>query len=179
MQYFGKYRGKVVKNKDPLFQGRLKVIVPSVLEQNKVWAMPCVPYAGKNVGLFLIPPKEANVWIEFEGGNLDFPIWAGCFWGEGEIPIEPAIPTKKFLKTDSILLSLDDTEGEGGLSLIVNPPLVPEPISIKISEEGLELNNNPAIVKLTPSGISINFAAQSLQISPASISLNEGALEVM
>jgi len=65
------------------------------------WALPCVPYAGKGVGLFLIPPVNAFVWIEFEQGDLDYPIWSGCFWGDNDTPASPAEPEMKVLKTDA------------------------------------------------------------------------------
>ena len=77
--YFGKYRGTVVSNDDPTSRGRLQVTVPNLVENT--WAMPCVPYAGSGVGFFAIPPVGANVWVEFEGGDPDYPIWSGCFWG--------------------------------------------------------------------------------------------------
>ena len=48
--------------------------------------MPCAPFAGSGVGFFALPPVGANVWVEFEGGDPDYPIWSGCFWGAGEVP---------------------------------------------------------------------------------------------
>lgn len=70
-QFHGKYRGKVLKNQDPLSLGRLQVSVPAVLGEGSLsWAMPCVPYAGKDVGFFMLPSEGSNVWVEFEGGIL-------------------------------------------------------------------------------------------------------------
>src|SRR5438128_6963377 len=88
--YFGKYRGLVVDNQDPLSQGRIQVRVPAVLGDKALWALPCTPYAGANIGFFALPPKNANVWVEFEGGELNHPIWAGCFWDRNELPSEAA-----------------------------------------------------------------------------------------
>ena len=79
-RYFGKYRGQVVDNRDPEGLARLQVVVPALLQRAAVWAMPCVPYAGDGIGLFALPPIGAAVWVEFEGGDMDYPIWAGCFW---------------------------------------------------------------------------------------------------
>ena len=91
-EFFGKYRGKIENNIDPMLQGRVQVSVPAVLGDGSLaWAMPCVPYAGSGVGLFMIPPVGTNIWVEFESGNPDYPIWAGCFWGTGEAPAQPAI----------------------------------------------------------------------------------------
>ena len=80
-KFYGKYRGKVVSNIDPLFLGRLMVSVAAIEALLNTWAMPCVPYAGSGVGFYAMPPIGADVWIEFEGGDPSFPIWTGCFWG--------------------------------------------------------------------------------------------------
>ena len=87
-KYFGKYRGTVINNVDPMQIGRIQAIVPDV--SNVVptsWAMPCVPVAGLQMGEFTVPPIGAGVWMEFEQGNPDYPIWTGCYWGmAGEVP---------------------------------------------------------------------------------------------
>lgn len=163
-QFFGKYRGKVENNVDPQQQGRVQVSVPAVLGDGRLsWAMPCAPYAGDGVGFFAIPPVGANVWVEFEGGNPDYPIWAGGFWGVGEAPVLPALAFTKIWKTDGITLKLDDTPGAGGVTLEVGPPIVPTPMKLAFSASGIELSNAAASVKLTP----------------ASVSLNDGAIEVI
>ena len=163
-QYFGKYRGKVENNIDPLLLGRCQVSVPAVLGDGSLsWALPCAPYAGAGVGLFLVPPVGANVWVEFEGGDTDYPIWSGCFWGVGEAPATPAIPQMKVLKTDGVTLTISDLPGAGGLTIEVGPPVVPLPLKLVFNAGGIELTNGAASVKL----------------SPVSVSLNNGALEVI
>src|SRR5690242_1758528 len=99
-RYYGKYRGKVVDNKDVNGLGQILVSVPDVLGQVELWAMPSVPYAGPSVGFFFLPPVGANVWVEFEAGDPQFPVWSGCFWGQGQVPASPAEETVKVLKTD-------------------------------------------------------------------------------
>ena len=97
-KFYGKYRGTVVNNVDPEQRGRILAIVPAV--SNVVptsWAMPCVPMAGKQQGAFMVPQMGAGVWIEFEGGDPDKPIWVGGFWGiAAEVPplalLPPPIP---------------------------------------------------------------------------------------
>ena len=97
-RYYGKYRGLVVENLDPMMQGRILAQVPDVLgEIPSSWAMPCVPVAGIQAGIFAVPPMGGQVWIEFEQGNPDYPIWTGGFWGVvAEVPAlaiaPPAIP---------------------------------------------------------------------------------------
>lgn len=137
--HWGKYRGKVLDNVDLLGLGRLMVAVPAVPGEVLNWALPCSPYAGPRVGFFALPPIGANVWVEFEGGNPNYPIWVGCFWEEGEVPVTPAIPEKKVWKTDLVTLELDDTPGEGGLSITVLPPLAPEVLTMTFGKEGITL----------------------------------------
>lgn len=159
-QFFGKYRGTVANNMDPMQQGRVQVRVPAVLGEGSLsWAMPCVPYAGNGVGLFAIPPNGANVWVEFEGGDPDYPIWSGCFWGTGEVPAMPALPLKKVFKTDTATITLDDTPGAGGITI--------ETISgmkITFTIAGIEISNGQ--------GGAIKFTGPQ-------VSVNNGALEVV
>jgi len=93
-KFYGKYRGTVVNNIDPEQIGRIMAIVPAV--SNVVptsWAMPCVPFAGKAEGFFAVPQIGAGVWIEFEGGDPDKPIWVGGFWGMfAEVPTLALVP---------------------------------------------------------------------------------------
>ena len=84
-KFYGKYRGFVVDNVDPGQLGRLKLRVPSVLGNEVVsgWALPCASYGGDaNQGFFFIPEVGAGVWVEFEEGDLEFPIWVGTFWSK-------------------------------------------------------------------------------------------------
>lgn len=159
-QFFGKYRGKVENNIDPQQMGRIQVSVPAVLGEGSLsWAMPCVPYAGNGVGLFTIPPTGANVWVEFEGGDPDYPIWSGCFWGLGEVPALPALAEMKVLKTDGITMTLSDLPGIGGFTLEINPPAVPIPVKLVCDASGVELTHGAASIKLTPASVSINNGA--------------------
>ncbi len=123
-RYYGKYRGFVVDNADPEKLGRLRLTVPSVLGDEVItgWAMPCVPYGGQaDQGFLFIPEVEAGVWVEFEEGDLEFPIWVGTFWskpgGESELPKangdvqDP--PTQKIIKTKTgHTIQLEDADGE-------------------------------------------------------------------
>ncbi|HEY5786425.1 MAG TPA: phage baseplate assembly protein V [Microlunatus sp.] len=157
---FGKYRGKVVNNVDPLNQGRIQVTCPAVLGEGRAsWAMPCTPYAGDGVGWFAMPPNEANVWIEFEDGDPDYPIWTGCFWDAGQLPVTPAVPTTKTWKTDGLTLKIDDLPGAGGVTLEVGPPVVSSPLKISLTSSGIVLGNGAASVKITPLTVSVNDGA--------------------
>ena len=87
-QFLGKYRATVVNNVDPMQIGRIQVIVPDVTNViPSTWAMPCLPIAGIQTGIFAVPPIGAGVWVEFEQGDPDYPIWVGGFWGNAaEVP---------------------------------------------------------------------------------------------
>lgn len=87
-KFFGKFRGMVLNNIDPMQMGRLQVQVPDVSNLLPTsWAMPCFPFAGKQMGMWAIPQIGAGVWVEFEQGNPDYPIWSGCFYGSAaEVP---------------------------------------------------------------------------------------------
>jgi hypothetical protein len=159
MSHFGKYRGQCKNNIDPLQMGRIQVSVPAVLGEGQLsWAMPCVPYAGSQVGFYAVPPTDANVWVEFEGGDTNYPIWAGCFWGTGELPM-PALPQIKFLKTDGVKLTYSDLPGAGGFTLEVGPPVVPTPLKLVFDATGIALTNSASSVKLTPVSVSVNNGA--------------------
>jgi len=115
---YGKYRGFVADNADPEKRARLRLTVPSVLGDGVTgWALPCLPFGGlKDQGLFLVPEKDAQVWVEFEEGEISKPVWTGTFWqAEGDAPEEAAKdePTTRLLKTVSgHLVEFDDASGE-------------------------------------------------------------------
>lgn len=156
-QFLGKYRGTVANNVDPLQLGRLQIEVPSVLGDSRLsWAMPCVPYAGSGVGFFMLPPVDAHIWVEFEKGDPDFPIWAGCFWEESsEIPASPPLAQIKIIKTDTATLTLDDTPGSGGITIETTAGM-----KIVLNAQGIEITNGlGATVKLEGPKTSINGAA--------------------
>jgi uncharacterized protein involved in type VI secretion and phage assembly len=158
-RYFGKYRGAVANNIDPMRLGRLQVKVPEVLGDNTMnWAMPSVPYAGNQVGMFFIPPIGANIWVEFEAGNKDYPIWSGCFWGTGEVPGPTAVPQTKMIKTDTVTITLDD--------------LIPNTVKIETTQ-GMK-------IVIEASGITIdNGMGARIELTGPQVSVNNGALEII
>ena len=88
--YFGLYRGTVQNNVDPMRLGRIIALVPDVTGLiSTAWAMPCVPVAGPGSGMFVVPPVGASVWIQYEGGSPDRPVWVGGFWSSAATPDPP------------------------------------------------------------------------------------------
>lgn len=169
-QFFGKYRGKVANNVDPMQLGRIQVTVPAILGDGRLsWATPCTPYAGKQVGFFAIPPVNANIWVEFEGGDLDYPIWSGCFWATGEVPVKPAVEQMKVFKTQSMTLTLSDMSGAGGITLEAASPGVSKPLKIVLNSAGIEIDCNPANIKLTSKGIELAIPPSTVKMKPDNV----------
>jgi uncharacterized protein involved in type VI secretion and phage assembly len=157
--YYGKYRGKVENNVDLEGLGRLQVSVSRVTGSGMLnWAMPSVPFAGKNVGFWAIPPKGANVWVEYEEGNADFPIWSGCFWGKGELPVTPAVAGQVVLKTNECTLTLSDLSGKAGITIQTKAGM-----KIEIKAGGIELSNG---------------AGGTIEIKDNRVMINKDGLEV-
>lgn len=156
-QFFGKYAGSVDQNFDPYGKGRLLVKVPAVFGNGTVWATPCVPYAGPNVGFFAMPPKGAPVWVEFEAGDPNCPIWSGCFWENDRsapVSVSPLAEKKKVLKTETCTLTLDDTPGLGGITIEFGA------LKIEIKSQEIEITDGlGASIKLTGPKVSINGSA--------------------
>lgn len=195
-QFWGKYRGTVVGDQDPLMLGRLQVSAPQVLgEAQTAWAMPCVPYAGTQVGFCMLPPVGAAVWVEFEGGDLDYPIWSGCFWREGERPAEAGLSTMRMIQTSSCKFILNDLPGEGGFTLSVMDPAVAVPItisgsstglsitlaqvSIDVSEQGVTITADPALLSLVSAGVTMAHGSAIINAVEPEVSINEGSLTVL
>jgi uncharacterized protein involved in type VI secretion and phage assembly len=89
-QFWGKYRAVVSNNKDPKKMGRVKVKCPKVLgDFESDWALPCFPFGGSpDRGIVFMPKVGQGVWVEFEEGDPNLPIWVGSWFGKGHIPPE-------------------------------------------------------------------------------------------
>jgi hypothetical protein len=172
-RYYGKHRGFVVDNADPLHLGRLKLTVPSVLGPDVVtgWALPCVPYGGMaSQGFLFIPENKAGVWVEFEEGDLEFPIWSGTFWskpeGASELPrpndkdgkeagAEQDPPTRKIIKTQKgHTIQLED--GDSTERIIISDGKAEN--RIVFYEGGISITNKANSIDLTAEGIAIKDA---------------------
>ena len=184
-RYYGKYRGRVVDNKDPKGLGRIRVEVPELLNNQETgWALPCLPYGGsKDTGLFTIPETGSNVWVEFQAGNLSSPIWSGIWWGEpsgSEVPLEAQAtnsePTVKMLKTKAgHRIELHDSTSQEKI-LITNK----DGSVINMDSSGLTISSDDgrSYIKLDTQGIILSRGTNSIKITDTSITINNIALEV-
>lgn len=180
-QYYGKYRGTVLLNVDPEQRGRLQLTVPDVLGPiPSSWAEPCVPLAGPTgppMGVYLVPPIGAGVWVEFEHGDPDRPIWVGCRWGaQSDIPLaalagnpaDPSIVIQSLLQQAIVLSDM--------------PPSVPPPVMPPVPTTGgiiLRSSTGAAIV-VNDAGIFIsNGKGASISMIGPTVTINNGALVVL
>ena len=155
--FFGKYRGKVENNVDLQGLGRIQVSVPDVLGEGKMaWAMPCLPGAGPGVGIFVIPPNDAKVWVEFERGDPDFPVWVGGFWDMGGAPamMGPTQPSTRAWVGDNFKIEIVDMPGAGTMTLSFTTPA--GEAKILADATALTLSWGSCSVKLAVDGVSIN-----------------------
>ena len=162
-KFYGKYRGIVTDINDPLMTFRVRATVPDVLgDQESGWAMACLPFGSDGMGFFALPKVGSGVWIEFEHGEPDYPIWTGCWIGStAEVPPPLLAPPYKkvLIKTEGgNSITLDDTPGVGGITL--------------------ETAGGQKIT-MTPTGIEIdNGMGAKIAMAGPQVSVNNGALEV-
>jgi uncharacterized protein involved in type VI secretion and phage assembly len=168
--FFGKYRGTVSDNADPTNRGRLKVKVPSVLGTVESWAMPCVPYAGAGVGFYSLPEPGTGIWVEFEAGDVSFPIWTGCFWADGELP-DPGGAPIKIWKTGKLTIRMDDDADELKLATTSNST-VTLAADIKSKKGG-------STHTVGSSGVVSVSGAGKVEVGASGVKVNNGALEVV
>ena len=93
-KFFGKYRGVVINNVDPEQMGRIQAQVPDVSGGTTLgWAIPCAPSnLPKKVGSAL-PKVGSRVWIEFEAGDFNQPVWTGR-WFDSAAETPPSLKTR-------------------------------------------------------------------------------------
>jgi uncharacterized protein involved in type VI secretion and phage assembly len=165
-RYFGKYRGTVINNIDPLGIGRLMIEVPDVLNLSpSSWAMPCAPLAGPTgppMGVYFVPPLGAGVWVEFEQGDPNYPIWVGCFWGAmSDVPpmVKMGLPISPSLILQSAAqnsISISDAPGPtGGIMLKSTTGAM-----IVVNDIGITIQNGKgASVIMTGPTVTVNQGA--------------------
>jgi cytoskeletal protein CcmA (bactofilin family) len=183
-RYFGKYKGKVLSTEDLTVSGKLLCEVPALPDMLLNWAVPCVPYAGIEQGFFALPEEGADIWVEFEQGNPDYPIWSGGFWEPGEEPVMPELDPEapeliNVLRSKFSALVLDDTPGEGGLRLSTGGEVATVPISVSMNESGfsirlgeLSLTMDPEVgITLTAGPSTLTLTAEGLEITTPKVTV--------
>lgn len=166
-KFFGKYRGTVVNNVDPEMRARIQVMVPDVSGYALTsWALPAMPAGGIAMGMFTVPMIGSGVWVEFEQGNIDYPIWTGVYWGSAaEVPtlshlLVPGVPGIAMQTALQNGIVISDVPGpSGGIMLISTTGAM-----ILINEVGITISNGQGAM---------------IQMTGPTVVINEGALTVM
>jgi len=162
-KHYGKYRGVVLNNVDPMQQGRLQIQVPDVTGLAPAsWATPCVPIAGIQNGMVALPIPGSGVWVEFEQGDPDHPIWTGCFWGSAaEVPAlalatPPAVPAITLQTPLQNGLTVSDLPGPtGGIMLKSATGAM-----LIVNDTGIYIQNGKgAMITLVGPSVTINNGA--------------------
>lgn len=181
-KYFGKYRGTVLNNIDPERRGRLTLVVPDVLTVlPTTWAEPCVPLAGPTgppMGVYMVPPIGAGVWVEFEQGDPNYPIWVGCRWGgPSDIPLvaqmgnpaDPNIVIQSLLQNAIVISDLAPAPPPQ-----VMPPAAPVPGGITLR------STTGASIVVNDAGIFIsNGKGATIMMVGPTVTINNGALTII
>lgn len=178
--YWGKYQGTVLQNIDPMKRGRLQLVVPDVHSMlPTTWAEPCVPLAGPTgppMGVYMVPPVGAGVWVEFEHGDPNKPIWVGCRWGlQSNIPLaalagnpaDPSIVIQSLLQQAIVVSDM--------------PPAVPPPVMPPVPTTGgiILRSTTGAFIVVNDAGIFIsNGKGASINMVGPAITVNNGALVI-
>jgi uncharacterized protein involved in type VI secretion and phage assembly len=166
-KYYGKYRATVINNIDPMQIGRIQVIAPDVSNVIPTsWAMPCVPVAGIQMGVYTVPPIGSGVWVEFEQGDPDYPIWVGCFWGTAaEVPalarmVPPVLAGITLQTTLQNGLTVNDVPGPTGGIMLKSATGA----TIIVNDTGIYIQNGKG--------------ASIVMVGPA-VTINNGALAIV
>jgi hypothetical protein len=169
---YGKYRGKVVSTEDLSLTGKLLCEVPALPGMLLNWATPAVSYPGLKQGMFALPEEGSDVWIEFEQGNPDYPIWSGGYWEEGATPPLPVV-SKAAPEIADVYASkfsslvMDDTPVEGSVQLSIGEPAVALPVTMKMSSAGFSVKVGIHSITIDPkAGITLTSGDAKLTLSP-------------
>lgn len=155
----GLYRATVINDQDSYHLGQVEITIDSMPNEPAHWAMPCVPYAGANVGLALIPAVGSKVWVGFEGGDVSLPVWLGAFWDSAQLPA-PADqnPMAKVLRTAFGALIID----EDAQTLTVETPS--GQLGIEVDATSATISGSPSLQLSGPNDTHIRFASGVITI---------------
>lgn len=162
-RFYGKYRGTVLTNVDPLRQGRLQLDCPGVKALLPVtWALPCLPFTGTGMGAYVVPPPVGTgVWIEFEGGNPDKPVWVGCYYAT-PVSGAPAVPgllanaACTFPAQMPLPAFIVETGAAGiGVTTVPVPLTNPVPGAVTLYAGGASITLSPTMVSIAAPQVSI------------------------
>jgi Type VI secretion system/phage-baseplate injector OB domain len=170
-RYPGLYRGTVVVNVDPMQRGRLILSIPDALSFSpSTWAEPCVPLAGPTgppMGVYMVPPIGTGVWVQFEQGDVNKPVWIGCRWGlPSELPplarvgnpADPNIVIQSLLQHTLVISDMPPSPVTGGIILKSTTGAM-----IVVNDSGIYISNGKgATITMVGPAIDINNGALTI-----------------
>ena len=184
-EYFGKYTGIVESNSHDAKLGWIDVKVPTIFgNEEVVTARPALPF-----GYLFAPDKEQKVWIEFEGGSTELPLWTGVQYLQDGVPdaydLDP--PEKRVLHSPSghVMIFNDKSgseaieihDGPNGHNVVLNK----DGITVSDGAHGNEVvlsssgvlmkNSSGAKIELASSGITVDAGAGNITIKGLMIEL--------
>ena len=149
---FGLFRGVVTNVDDPEGLGRIKATVHELLGEASEtdWASPCVPLAGGGSGWLMLPKTNDPVWIAFEAGDINRPVWLGLWFNKTDTPPAGADPDVRVLESKSgHRLELGDADGA-------------EYVRLSHTSGALVEMDSEGNVLLTPTGDNVKIGSGSL-----------------
>jgi hypothetical protein len=170
-KFYGKYRGTVVNNVDPQLRGRILCTVPAVFGPSlSTWCEACTPLAGPPgppMGVYMVPPPGAGVWVEFENGDPNYPICTGCRFNAGDPPplalagnpADPNICIQSLLQHVVMISDMPPTPVTGGIILKSTSGAM-----IVVNDSGIYISNGKGAT-ITMIGTAINFNLGALTIT--------------
>jgi uncharacterized protein involved in type VI secretion and phage assembly len=166
-KYYGKYAATVVLNENKQLPGHLQLSIPDVLAYvPSTWAKPCMPLAGATglaMGTYFVPPIGAGVWVEFEQGDPNRPVWVGCRLNSAaDVPAialaaPPATPPIVLQSMTQNKIVISSVPGDGITLETAQGAAGP---SIKITAAGIIISDGKgATISLTGGTVTINQGA--------------------
>jgi len=161
---FGKYLGEVTERDDPEKRGRLRIKVEDITDAKGIWAEPCVPFAGKNIGFFALPPVKTKAWIEFLGGRIDRMVYCGFLWNDGEMNAQNYDPDLVYFETGSTRLTIDDKSDE---------------LKIEIKNNGASISIKGGEITVAGNSISLDAQGSKVVLDASAFDVKNSALKVV
>lgn len=156
-KFYSIYRAFVVSNQDPKNLQRLKLIIPDLTGEliYDYWCPPRGVYFGKGYGTQVLPQKGDLVWLEFEQGNPECPVWSHGYPALTEPPEDSELTDKSafwFKSPKGHCILINDTNGtiyakhSSGNSALINEKGVSLISDKAISLGSKDNSNEPALL---------------------------------
>lgn len=171
-RYYGKYRGIVVDVHDPLKLGRVRVMIPDIGQvkpedvSSNVWAIPSGQMGGsfgdeKEVDGWYNPPENGDfVWIEFERGDVNMPVYTkgivlenkpkgtNDLWEENNLI--KGIRTKA-----GHILKFMNKAGQEAVSLVWGKDGKQSKIKVELTKDGVDITTENSKINVTENKITL------------------------